>query len=174
MLAAGKSQRQDSRLPEEGIKCDLFGEFEILHYETECGKNPKPSEEPFWKDIRNTFDDSDFGKNERLCALGIVKRLAYRVCKQINGHPLQKMFKDAETFPSTTEMALHDWWQQLQNRAKSQDDQKALKVAEELASFNGTEDTNKTIQKLAQWLHELNEPESTKRQGYEITTIEKK
>ena len=173
MLAAGKSQRQDIRTPEEGIKCDLFGEFEILHYEAECGKNPKPSEDPFWKDIRNKFDESDFGKNERLCALGIVKRLAYRVCKQINGHPLQKMFKNAEAFPSTTEMALHDWWRQLQNKAKSQDDLQAPALAKELASFNGEEDTNKTFQKLAQWLHELNEPESTKRQGYEITTIAK-
>lgn len=173
MLAAGKSQRQDIRIPEEGIKCDLFGEFEILHYEAECGKNPKPSEDPFWQDVRNKFDDSDFGKNERLCALAIVKRLAYRVCKQINGHPLQKMFKNAEAFPSTTEMALHDWWRQLQSKAKSQDDGQAPALAKELASFYWEENTNKTFQKLAQRLHELNEPESTKRQGYEITTIAK-
>ncbi|MBV5329729.1 MAG: type III-B CRISPR-associated protein Cas10/Cmr2 [Chlorobium sp.] len=173
MLAAGKSQRQDIRIPEEGIKCDLFGEFEILHYEAECGKNPKPSDDPFWKDVRNKFDESDFGKNERLCALGIVKRLAYRVCKQINGHPLQKMFKNAETFPSTTEMALHDWWRQLQNKAKNQDDRQASVLAKELAIFNKEGDTNKTFQKLAQWLHELNEPESAKRQGCEIPTIVK-
>lgn len=174
MLAAGKSRRRDKRAPEEGIKCDLFGEYEILHYESECGKNPKPSEDPFWQDVRNAFDESDFGKNERLCALGMVKRLAYRICKQIDGHPLQKMFKNAETFPSTTEMALHDWWRQLQVRAKSHDDPQAPFLAEELASFDWSKDEEKTLQKLAQWFHELNEPEITKRQGYEITAIDKK
>lgn len=174
MLAAGKAKRQDKRTPEEGIKCDLFGEYEILHYDSERGKNPKPSEDPFWRDVRNVFDESDFGKNERLCALGMVKRLAYRVCKQIDGHPLQKMFEKAETFPSTTEMALHDWWRQLQSRAKSHDDPQAQLLAEELARFDWSKDKEKTFQKLAQWFHELNEPEITKRQGYEITAIDKK
>ncbi len=170
MLAAGKSQRQDIRVPEDGIKCDLFGEFEILHYQAECGKNPKPSADPFWKDVRNKFEESDFGKNERLCALGLVKRLAYRVCKQINGHPLQKMFEKAEAFPSTTEMALHDWWRQLQSRVNSLDDPKAVSLAGAWSVFEEKD----RFKKLAQWYHEFNEPESTKLQGYEITGIDEK
>jgi len=175
MLAAGKSHRHDHRVPEEGIKCDLFGEFEILHYKAECGKNPKPSEDPFWRDLRNRWPaESDFGENERLCAIALVKRMAYRVCRQIDGHPLQKLFRDADTFPSTTEMALHDWWQQLQNRAKSQIDPQAPSLAEELASFDWSKDTGKTFRKLAQWHHEINEPDSTKRQGYDIAAIDKK
>lgn len=173
-LAAGKSQRRDRRAKEEGIKCDLFGEFEILHYETECGKNPKPSEDPFWQHVRQAFCDSpDFGNNERLCAIAMVKRLAYRVCRTIDGHPLGPMFKEAETFPSTTEMALHDWWRQLGVRAKDQDKPgEAQKVAEALACFEWQGNKDKARQRLAQWFHELNEPKVTERQGHEISVID--
>ncbi len=174
MLAAGKSRRQDTREQEDGIKCDMFGDFEILHYETECGENPKPSEDPCWKDVRNVFDESDFGKNERLCALGLIKRLAYRVCRGIEGHPLKTMFKNAETFPSTTGMALHDWWRQLKIKAVSQDETElAKKLAEAMASFQSTNE-EKTFQKLAQWYHQLNEPDTCNRQGHTITAIEQK
>lgn len=175
-LAAGKSRRDDKRIAEQGIKCDLFGEFEIIHYQEQCNRNPKPSEDPFWDDLRKKWPgDADFGKTERLCAMALVKRLAYRVCREMKDHPLQKMFKKADTFPSTTEMALHDWWQQVQKRAKSQDDQKAVNIAGELAVFkwrkDGNTDANK---KLAQWHHAINEPEQIKKSGSEITSIDLK
>lgn len=169
-LAAGKSRREDRRGKENGIKCDMFGEFEILHYEADCGKNPKPSEDPFWQDVRKAFDESEFGSSERLCALAMVKRLAYRVCREIKGHPLHRMFKDAESFPSNTEMALNDWWRQLQFRVKSHDDDKAVSLAEAMAVFEEKD----AFKKLAQWYHELNEPETSKRQGHEITKIEER
>lgn len=172
-LAAGKSRREDARQDEKGIKCDLFGEFEILHYPDQADHNPKPSEDPFWQDVRRAFDESDFGSKERLCALGLVKRLAYRVCKGLPGHPLQNMFKKAEIFPSTTEMALHDWWQRVNARAASQDDKDAAKIADELAVFNWGKGNNaEARRKVAQWLHGLNEPELVRKNGCEITKID--
>lgn len=168
-LAAGKTWREDRRPKEEGIKCDMFGEFEILHYQNQADPNPKPSEDPFWQDVRSAFDESDFGKNERLCALGMVKRLAYRVVKDIKDHPLHRMFKAADSFPSTTEMALHDWWHQLKDRAKSYDDKDALNLAQALSVFEGKD----AFKKLAQWYHARNEPESLKRDGAEIIAIDK-
>lgn len=173
MLAAGKGRRRDKRGAEEGIKCDMFGEFEILHYQEEINRNPKPSQDPFWQDLRlNWSTKSDFGKTERLCAIALVKRLAYRVCQEMAGHPLQKMFKNAEIFPSTTEMAMHDWWQQLRRKAKSQDDsQKAKELAEVLACFDWQGNKEKARQQLAQWFHEFNEPKQKEKQGHEIIAI---
>jgi CRISPR-associated protein Cmr2 len=174
-LAAGKSRREDMRPAEKGIKCDLFGEFEILHYHhaDQSDNNPKPSEDPFWLDIRSAFrETADFGTNERLCALGMVKRLSYRVCKEMKTHPLHQMFKDAETFPSSTEMALHDWWQQLNNWAADQDDPYAPAVAQELAVFDWRKDSGKARRKVAQWLHGLNEEKAVRENGCEIEAID--
>lgn len=175
-LAAGKSRRQDRRIEEEGIKCDLFGEFEILHYQYRDNedKNPKPTEDPLWQDIRQAFKESaDFGNSERLCALGLVKRLAYRVCKELKTHPLHRMFREAESFPSSTEMALHDWWQQVNRRAASQDDPKAQSIAQELAVFDWSKDNDKAaVRKIAQWLHGINEEEVVKKNGCDIERID--
>jgi len=169
-LAAGKARREDRRGKENGIKCDLFGEFEILHYGDQQDQNPKPSQDPFWQDVRRAFDESDFGQNERLCALGLLKRLASRVVRDQKDHPLHKMFKGADGFPSSTEMAMGGWWRQLQAVAQSQDNPKAVSIAQALAVFEGAD----PFKKLAQWYHELNESESGKRQGHEITRIEEK
>lgn len=168
-LAATKTRREDRRSVEDGIKCDMFGEFEILHCKNQPDPNPKPSEDPFWQDIRKAFE-SDFGKNERLCALGVVKRLAYRVVKNIKDHPLHNIFKDAEGFPSTTEIALHDWWHQLKDRAKSCDDKDAPELAQALSVFEGKD----AFKKLAQWYHAKNEPEGFKRDGADIIAIDQK
>lgn len=161
MLAAGKSHRADNRPGEPGIKCDMFQEFEIVHYrhQTDDDRNPKPSEDPFWVDLRSRWKPaSDFGPTERLCALGLVKRIAYRVCKDLDSHPLARLFEKAESFPSTTEMALADWWQQLRNRAKDQDVADAAKLAAELAEFEYTKSPDQARRTLAQLYHDLDEP----------------
>jgi len=175
MLAAGRSRRLNQRDEEEGIKCDLFGEFEILHDPYDGDKNPKAADDPFWQRMRQQFGESEFGKTERLCALAVIKRLAYRVCRELHGHPLRKMFKDADTFPSSTEMALYDWWQQLNAQAKDQDaPERAKTLAEALSDFRWPEKKEKIRQKLAQWYHELDEPEVSRRQGHVITEIEER
>ncbi len=163
MLAAGKNYRVDNRSSEPGIKCDMFQEFEILHYQHQKGDdyNPKPSEDPFWTDLRNRWKpESDFGPNERLSSIGIVKRIAYRVCKEDMGnHPLKLLFKDAESFPSTTEMALTDWWNQLRNKAKGHEPE-SNRIAGELAVFEAEKDASYAKRALAQWFHDLEEQNS--------------
>jgi len=160
MLAAGKGRRTDKRQIEGGIKCDMFGEFEILHYQDMADRNPKPSKDPFWQDVRaNWQTKSDFGPNERLCAIAMVKRLAYQVCENIKGHPLRLMFKQADSFPSTTEIAMHDWWQQVQNSASDQTlPDKAQKLASHLSCFDWSKDKKRVGAKLAQWYHAMDEP----------------
>lgn len=169
MLAAGKSYRKDQRTEEQGIKCDMFGEFEILHFafKEDEDQNPKPSEDPFWQKFKDEWKTkSDFGKSERLCAIGLVKRLAYRVCREMDNHPLHDLFNKADVFPSTTEIAFYDWWGQLDKKA-----QEDSGLATELAEFDYSRTTHsiRMRQLLAQWYHELNEPEQVKRQGREIT-----
>ena len=159
LLAAGKARQNEQRSPEPGIKCDLFGEFEIIHYQyrEECNKNPKPSEDPFWQDLHKQWNtDTDFGKTERLCALALVKRLADRVCKTLQNHPLEKMFKAADSFPSTTEMALYDWFREVKSKAK-----KEIKIAENLESFNWAKDERKARRKIAECCHEESDKAAT-------------
>ncbi len=158
LLAAGKACQEDNRAQEQGIKCDLFGEFEIIHYQHKQGdnQNPKPSEDPFWQDIRNKFP-TDFGNNERLCSLALVKRLASRVCKKMANHPLQKMFKKADSFPSTTEMALSGWFQEISVKAR-----KDKAFAEKLADFSWANNPRKARRKISESFHDNAEPEQTK------------
>ncbi len=166
MLAAGKAHRTNKRQTEEGIKCDMFGEFEILHYHDADDRNPKPSQDPFWQDVRANWPaKSDFGPTERLCAIAMLKRLAYRVCENIEDHPLRMMFKNAEVFPSTTELAMYDWWQQVQTAASDQDAaDKAQKLAGLLACFDWSKNKSKVGAKLAQWYHAKDEPAASKKQ----------
>ena len=151
MLAAGKSARRDRRQPEKGIKCDMFGEFEILHYDDPKNRNPKPSEDPFWRDLRTAFV-GEFKETERLCALGLVKRLATRACRK--GHPLSMFFKKADTFPSTTAVALTDWFAGLDAAAR---DNHIL--AETLTALGWHEqlERSKTKKVLAQYIHDQEE-----------------
>ena len=151
MLAAGKSARRDQRKPEQGIKCDMFGEFEILHYEDLEDRNPKPSEDPFWKDVRAAFP-GEFKETERLCALGLVKRLAVRACRK--DHPLARFFKNADAFPSTTSVALSGWFASLDEAAMED-----RRLAEALVDLGWPDDKYKDKAKkiLAQCLHEQDE-----------------
>ncbi len=167
MLAAGKSYRTEQREKEPGIKCDMFGEFEALRFAFKDGDdhNPPPTQDPFWQTLKEEWNPkSDFGRSERLCAIGLVKRLAYQVCRSMDDHPLKKMFKNAGNFPSTTEMALHDWHRQLERHAREDS-----KLAAELAEFSGN-----SAAQLAQWFHAINEPEQVQRGGYEITDIDER
>jgi CRISPR-associated protein Cmr2 len=114
-LAAGKSWRTEQRIPEPGIKCDLLGEYEALRLKwQDADYNPPPSRDPFWRSLRDGWPNKvDFKTTERLCALALVKRIAYRVCEEWQGHPLQRLFKRVDRFPSSTEIALHDYFEEV-------------------------------------------------------------
>ncbi|AEH45213.1 CRISPR-associated protein, Crm2 family [Thermodesulfatator indicus DSM 15286] len=122
-LAAEKLSPREIRPEEPGIKCHLHTDFEALRFSClECkndGKscelnsgrgpdsNPRPSRDPCWQKIRKEFSKSEFKETERLSALGLIKRLASRAVDK--NHPLYSFFQRAESFPSTTEIALKDW-----------------------------------------------------------------
>ena len=120
-LAAEKLSPQEHRTPEPGIKCHLHPDLEALRFScVECNKkecfvtkqkpnhNPRPSEDPCWKTIRNNWrTKTDFKETERLSSIGLIKRVAYRVVDE--DHPLFPFFNRAEAFPSTTEIAAQDW-----------------------------------------------------------------
>ncbi len=112
-LAAGKGHRVDRREEEPGIKCALHGDMEALRFtwkDNSGDHNPRPGQDPFWSLFKEKWAPStDFTDTERLGSIAFVKRLAYRVAKKAPDHPLAPFFKDAESFPSSTEMALTDW-----------------------------------------------------------------
>ncbi len=165
-LAACKLSWVNHRVPEAGIKCDMFSEYEIIHYDhkTSDDQNPPPSRDPFWQDLRKAWGTStDFKKTERLCAIGLVKRLAYRVCQEIDDHPLKPFFKNADKFPSTTEMAMLDWCRALTEKAKKDES-----IAGLLADLLGKDEKSKALPLLAQCWHEQNERQTVDSQGYDI------
>jgi CRISPR-associated protein Cmr2 len=119
-LAAGKLRKEDSRPAEEGIKCQLHGDLEALRFEhakAKGNKNPRPENDPFWGQFRREwqrFGPSDFKETERISAVAIVKRLAGHVTGKMDHHPLKPFFASRRRFPSTTEMALTDWFVALE------------------------------------------------------------
>lgn len=116
-LASGKLSRKDDRPDENGIKCGLHGEYEILHFGKDSGKNPRPTDDAFWSLMKN--NSSDFKDTERLCAIATLKRLLPQVLRKgtdvAKRNPLHLFFKNAEVFPSTTEMALSDWLDRVES-----------------------------------------------------------
>jgi CRISPR-associated protein Cmr2 len=150
LLAAGKTCRQDRRGPEQGIKCRLHGDLEILRLNWQEGadRNPRPSLDPFWQDFKSSYySKTDFKASERLSAVALIKRLAHRVCQDMPDHPLKDLFQEAERFPSTTEIALTAWLDDVEARGLQG------KFAE------GTDWRHK----LAQYLHDQ-EPEGEDRE----------
>jgi len=154
-LAAGKTHRSDYRQAEPGIKCSLHGDFEALRFSWEEGadQNPRPAKDPFWSRFKSAWETkSDFKPSERLSALAMIKRLAPYVCKKLSDHPLKPFFKEAASFPSTTEMALSDWLDRVEKNAL-------------------TEGQQNWRQKLAQYIHERETERKEKEEGHEVTEL---
>jgi CRISPR-associated protein Cmr2 len=157
-LAAGKTHRTDQRHEEPGIKCNLHGDFEALRLDWMDGDdpNPRPAKDPFWATLKSAWEPrSDFKPSERLSAISLVKRLAYRVCKDWSEHPLSIYFEEGERFPSTTEMALADWLDRV-----------------ECKGFH-REAGDHWRKLFAQVIHDKEKEESADGQGNEITEIDR-
>ena len=106
-LAAEKSRKMITREEEPGEKCQMCGEFEVLHAIDSSKGNATENIKDFW----NRFvGDDDFKENEHLCAVCFIKRYAPRVLKKDETHILNGIFCDADSFPSTTMMALTDYF----------------------------------------------------------------
>jgi len=133
ILAASKTIKRVSRGQETGEKCHLCGEFEILHadrYEGDIKASEyKANIDSFWENLRKKWDrEADFGNNnEKLCSLCLLKRVLYRSFESkgwnnVDDHILFKTFDQNTLYPSTTEMALFNYFKRMGIEGK----QKAL------------------------------------------------
>jgi len=110
-LASLKVRREVKRKEEPGLKCSLCGEFEVLktkkYNEGESVEKYKRSIESFWRKLREQFP-KEIKENERLCSICFTKRFISRAIRDLNKreHILFKVFEKAESYPTTTEIAL--------------------------------------------------------------------
>ncbi len=113
-LAAEKMRRCNERAEEPGEKCQMCGEFEVLHTipwkEGQSADDYGRHLKRFWADLKEEqLSDVDVKENERLCSICSVKRFLPQIVKK-NKHPLSVVLGSVERFPSTTEMALDDYF----------------------------------------------------------------
>ena len=132
-LAAQKSQKKVTRLPEPGEKCHLCGEFEVLHStKHEQGASAaeyKDAVKQFWDDFRDSWKgEYDFNDNKKLCSICMIKRIAYKALRKENDHILYNSFRDMEHFPSTTQMALYNYFTRKEITDKERQYEIAQKV----------------------------------------------
>lgn len=114
-LAAQKGIKKITREPEPGEKCQMCGEFEVLHSSPLNSKSAaheyKKGIQTFWLKVQKTFSESQINKHERLCAICTMKRLAYYFIKQDKNHILNTIFSENDqNYPTTTEMALDHYF----------------------------------------------------------------
>ena len=116
-LAAEKSIRSVARTEEPGEKCQMCSEFEVLHskqWNGEVAGHYADHLKEFWSQLNpEQKDDVDFKENERLCSVCLIKRLAPHILKNSNDHILCNVFRSIDNVPSTTEMALHNYFQRF-------------------------------------------------------------
>ncbi len=136
-LAASKSVKTSSRDEETGEKCHQCREFEILHC-TKYNNQIRASEykeniENFWHDFKMKWKrEPDFKENtnEKLCSLCMIKRILYRVFENSDyeNHVLYRTFQNQESYPSTTEMSLYNYF--MKNNIESASEKR--KIAQNL------------------------------------------
>lgn len=115
-LAAGKTRKDSGIDAVQGIKCQLHGNLEILRnqWASPADKNPSPTKDPFWNSLKESWKaKADFSETERLSAIALVKRLGYRIFRDDPSHPLSVCFQEGTSFPSTTEIAISDWFDKV-------------------------------------------------------------
>ncbi|HDQ13636.1 MAG TPA: type III-B CRISPR-associated protein Cas10/Cmr2 [Sediminispirochaeta sp.] len=141
-LAAKKMQRSIRRKPEPGEKCSQCGEFEVLHARAhgsgESVEKYRESINDFWDRFRSSGEFvSDFSDKERLCSVCALKRIIYRALKadRAGQHILRDSFLEKENYPSTTFLALYDFFR----RNNISDVEEKKKISQEL--FEGDTDS---------------------------------
>jgi len=113
-LAITKTQPRQQRPAEPGEKCPVCGEFEILHDHDAGGTAAayKTTTEKFWKRLSEKLGRAEIKENEKLCGICTVKRLVSRAVSQLGkGHILAHTLREADRFPSTTRMALEEYFE---------------------------------------------------------------
>ncbi|MBF0106819.1 MAG: type III-B CRISPR-associated protein Cas10/Cmr2 [Deltaproteobacteria bacterium] len=132
-LAVSKSVKKINRPDENGEKCHLCGEFEVLnhspHQEGMGASRYNDNLKKFWKDIRDGWHaEYDFGEHERLCSVCLTKRIAYKLCRDdLKSLLLGSALAANVSFPSTTEIALYEYF--VRNNI---DKQQQRKIADDI------------------------------------------
>jgi CRISPR-associated protein Cmr2 len=142
-LAASKSIRGSEREPQNGIKCSMCHEFEVIHDIPNPEQLSAPEYEKkvqdFWnhfvnhwqkRDNTGKFDfdvNEDTGEvKEKLCGICLTKRIGYATIRKLKTHVLQNIFKNVDKIPSTTELALYAYFK----REKIFDENKKREIAQ--------------------------------------------
>jgi CRISPR-associated protein Cmr2 len=107
VLALEKSRKSIKRKPEPGEKCQLCGEYEVVHtvdYKNKSANEYAKHLKEVWNKINDESNEVDVKKNERLCSICTIKRFLPKAIKN-SEHLLKNVFKN-DSFPSTTELAI--------------------------------------------------------------------
>jgi CRISPR-associated protein Cmr2 len=117
-----KMSARHIRPEQNGIKCSLCGEMEALTDTPYSGINSaheyKQNMDTFWQEVRKSLGISDAKKesgelkeHEVLCGVCLVKRFLARALKEKkHSHILTNTFRNYESFPSTTEISLFNYY----------------------------------------------------------------
>ncbi len=117
-----KMSARHIRPEQNGIKCSLCGEMEALTDTPYSGMDAaheyKQNMDTFWLNVREGLHIEDAQKesgelkeHEALCGICLVKRfLALALKEKDSTHILTNTFKDYESFPSTTEKSLYNYY----------------------------------------------------------------
>lgn len=147
-LAVEKMRRRNDRAEEPGEKCQICGEFEVLHttpWQAEMtARKYAENLRTFWKGLKDEqAGDVDVKEFERLCSICAVKRLLPKIIDKTN-HPLAGVLGGVTGFPSTTEMALHHYFQRkdIEDRERRRQIAQALFQSEESDSVRGEDIKN--------------------------------
>jgi CRISPR-associated protein Cmr2 len=113
-LAASKSKKVATREKENGEKCSLCGEFEVINtfkLETKSSaRDYNNNLKQTWENILTIYGASDFKQNERLCSICFLKRIAPIIFKQNKDPHLSWVLGEYESFPSTSYIALYEYF----------------------------------------------------------------
>lgn len=120
-LAASKQKPVKLRKPQNGEKCPLCGEHEVLHNINQPEKSSaaayKEGIKTFWDNLRNRFNaqgsSSEIGENERLCAVCSVKRFLPRAIRKMKNELLYDLLSDVGSFPTTTGIAAYRYIEEM-------------------------------------------------------------
>ncbi len=107
VLARRKHWRTHGLPAEPGDKCTVMHDLQEL-----SGHVRSPERNRFWEHLRGRVGELDIRKDERLCAVALVKRLFPRVSEAALGWPLERAF-----WPSTVHVAARPWLRRVDEEA---------------------------------------------------------
>lgn len=156
-----KLSSRNVRPVQNGKKCTLCGELEALtdipHKEGQRAHEYQTNMDDFWEKLRKALgisseegekESSELKEKERLCAVCLVKRLLPRVIKnsKYESHLLYSLFKNYESFPSTAEISLYDYFNRnkiTERDAKKDKAQKLYNDKEEKMTLKNVKNQDK-------------------------------